>query len=162
MKLERSSGILVHLSCLPSKFGIGDLGPEAYRFIDFLVEIKQKWWQIWPLNPTNCRFPYSSISTFAVNYWFISPDKLFEENLLNENDLKSFDQYEFHDEFVHFQQTKENCETILNEFYDNEKDWIEDFLLFVTIKDKFGNVVWSDWPKEYIVIDIYQLYMNFV
>ena len=60
MELERSSGILVHITSLPSKYGIGDFGAEAYKFIDFLVETKQKLWQILPLSPTNSPSPYSS------------------------------------------------------------------------------------------------------
>ncbi|CAF4882772.1 unnamed protein product, partial [Rotaria sp. Silwood1] len=59
MEIERSSGILVHISSLPSSYGIGDLGPEAYKFIDFLVETRQKIWQILPITPTKFPSPYS-------------------------------------------------------------------------------------------------------
>ncbi|CAF1605646.1 unnamed protein product, partial [Didymodactylos carnosus] len=59
MQLERSSGILLHITSLPSSYGIGDLGPEAYQFIDFLYETKQKLWQILPLTPANSPSPYS-------------------------------------------------------------------------------------------------------
>jgi 4-alpha-glucanotransferase len=61
MELERSSGLLVHVSSLPSSYGIGDFGPDAYKFIDFLVQTKQKLWQILPITPTNSPSPYSSM-----------------------------------------------------------------------------------------------------
>jgi 4-alpha-glucanotransferase len=64
MKLERSSGILLHITSLPSEYGIGDFGPEAFKFIDFLVETKQKLWQMLPLSTTNCPAPYSSNLVF--------------------------------------------------------------------------------------------------
>ena len=90
MLRKRSSGILLHVTSLPSKFGIGDLGPEAYRFADFLVEAGQNYWQVLPLNETNPQAgnsPYSSLSAFAGNTLAISPELLYRDGLLQKKDL---------------------------------------------------------------------------
>ena len=88
MKFERSSGILLHPTSLPGNYGIGDLGEPAYRFVDFLVETKQKLWQVLPLGPTGYGdSPYQCFSTFAGNPLLISLDKLCEEGLLSKQDL---------------------------------------------------------------------------
>ena len=87
---KRGSGILLHITSLPSAYGIGDLGPEAYRFADFLGAAKQRYWQVLPLNPTDPIYgnsPYSSNSAFAGNTLLISPEQLFEEGLLSRGDL---------------------------------------------------------------------------
>ena len=90
MKLARSSGVLCHVTSLPSRFGVGDLGPEAYRFADFLREAKQSRWQVLPLNPTSLGMsnsPYGSDSAFAGDALVISPERLIEEEILTEQDL---------------------------------------------------------------------------
>ena len=87
---KRGSGVLLHITSLPSAYGIGDLGPEACRFADFLGAAKQRYWQVLPLNPTDPIYgnsPYSSISAFAGNTLLISPEQLFEEGLLSRGDL---------------------------------------------------------------------------
>jgi len=87
---KRASGILLHISSLPSIYGIGDFGREAYKFIDFLKNAKQRYWQILPLNPTSlskANSPYASFSAFAGNILFISPELLFEEGFLSRTDL---------------------------------------------------------------------------
>ena len=89
--LKRGSGILLHVTSLPSSYGIGDLGPEAYAFIDFLAKNKQRFWQILPLNPTDQVYgnsPYSSVSAFAGNLLFISPELLVRDGFLCEKDLQ--------------------------------------------------------------------------
>ena len=88
MKFPRSSGILLHPTSLPSPFGIGDLGPEAYRFVDFLHEAGHRIWQVLPLGPTGYGdSPYQSFSAFAGNPLLISPEKLVEHGYLNAADL---------------------------------------------------------------------------
>jgi 4-alpha-glucanotransferase len=90
---RRASGILLHVSSLPSEFGIGDLGPEAYRWVDFLAGAGQSIWQVLPLNPTTAEghnSPYQSASAFAGNPLFISPSLLGEAGLLTEGDLRRF------------------------------------------------------------------------
>ena len=82
---SRGSGILLHITSLPSSCGIGDLGPEAYRFVDFLAETSQKFWQILPLNPTepvHQHSPYASNSAFALNPLLVSPETLVRDGLL--------------------------------------------------------------------------------
>ena len=86
----RASGILQHITALPSPFGIGDMGPGAYRFADFLQCAKQSYWQVLPLNPTDqaCgNSPYSSISAYAGNTLLISPQILIHEGLLSAADV---------------------------------------------------------------------------
>ncbi|MGD2127444.1 MAG: 4-alpha-glucanotransferase, partial [Desulfobacteraceae bacterium] len=79
---RRGSGILLHITSLPSPFGIGDMGPRAYRFVDFLAQTKQRFWQFLPLNPTDLacgNSPYHSISAFAGNPLLVSPELLAQE-----------------------------------------------------------------------------------
>ena len=84
----RTSGILLHISSLPSKYGIGTLGKEAYKFVDYLAQANQHIWQILPLGPTTYGdSPYSSTSSFAFNPYFIDLDMLLEDGLLKEEDL---------------------------------------------------------------------------
>ena len=85
---RRAGGILLHISSLPSSFGIGDLGPAAYQFVDFLVKAKQRYWQILPINPTdgiNGHSPYSSCSAYAGNLLLISPDLLKRDGWIGED-----------------------------------------------------------------------------
>src|SRR5512143_1380326 len=88
---KRGSGILLHITSLPSPYGVGDLGPEAYRFADFLGQTRQRCWQVLPLNPTNPVYgnsPYSSLSAFAGNTLLISPDLLLEEGWLTREEIE--------------------------------------------------------------------------
>ena len=88
MKIERSAGILLHPTSLPGNFGIGDLGPNAYHFIDFLVHSGQTLWQIFPLGPTGYGdSPYQCFSAFAGNPLLISPEFLIKDGLLNESEI---------------------------------------------------------------------------
>lgn len=91
--MRRGSGILLHITSLPSPYGIGDLGPWAYRFVDFLAETKQSYWQILPLTPTDpasSNSPYHSISAFASNPLLISPDVMVRDGFLAKADIKPF------------------------------------------------------------------------
>ena len=89
MKNHRRSGILLHITSLPSRFGIGDIGPEAHRFADFLKQAKQKVWQVLPLNPiTVGDSPYFSPSAFAGNFLLISPEKMVKEGWLQPLDIE--------------------------------------------------------------------------
>ena len=93
---RRGSGILLHITSLPSRYGIGDLGPEAYRFADFLSETKQGFWQILPLNPTDLAHgnsPYHSISAFANNPLLISPELMVRDGLLAPSDVENAPDY---------------------------------------------------------------------
>jgi 4-alpha-glucanotransferase len=88
MKIERKSGILLHITSLPGPYGIGTLGRNAFNFVDFLVKAKQKIWQILPLGPTGYGdSPYQSFSTFAGNPLLIDFEKLVEKGWLNASEL---------------------------------------------------------------------------
>ncbi|HSQ57516.1 MAG TPA: 4-alpha-glucanotransferase, partial [Gemmata sp.] len=89
---HRSSGILLHLTSLPGPFGIGDLGPPAYRWIDALVAAGQKWWQVLPLGPTGFGdSPYHTLSTFAGNPNLLSPELLTSDGLASQKELAACD-----------------------------------------------------------------------
>ncbi len=162
---RRGSGVLLHISSLPSPYGIGDLGPKAYDFADFLATSRQRVWQILPLNPTDLAFdnsPYHSYSAFAFNPLFISPDLLAEESLLDRRDLKGLP--EFPDERVDFRSVRQFKRKTLHSAYENFKkngnmedfekfcienaSWLDDYSLFTVLKSRFGTQSWSEWPPE--------------
>ncbi len=165
MELERSCGILLHITSLPSPFGIGDLGPEAYEFIDFLETSGHKYWQLLPLNPTDAAYnhsPYSSYSAFAGNTLLISPELLEKEGYI---DLQNFDiPTEADPEKVDFQKVSRFKEAVLEATYNSFRDkkekvkkykgfckehasWLNDFSLFKALHQKF-NSPWYSWPDE--------------
>jgi 4-alpha-glucanotransferase len=165
--LDRRSGILLHVSSLPSPYGIGDLGEGAYRFVDFLVKTKQTYWQILPLNPTEPvlgNSPYSSSSTYAVNTLFISPELLIKEGLLKQEDCTSTQSFSedkvsykevaiFKDKILDkaFQQLKYHkniCEEF-RVFREHNSFWLNDYALFVALKIKHQGAMWTDWPAKY-------------
>src|SRR5437588_4319976 len=91
MKLPRASGILLHPTSLPGRYGIGDLGPEAHAFVDFLAETGQRWWQILPLGPTGYgNSPYQSHSSFAGNPFLISPEGQVADGWLTPDDWRDY------------------------------------------------------------------------
>ncbi len=162
---KRGSGILLHLTSLPSSFGIGDLGPGAYGFGEFLAEAKQSYWQILPLNPTApiyANSPYQSASAFACNPLLISPDLLIREDLLTQSDLGSPPEFSadrvnyravqdykrplFYRAFERFQGKKPSPD--YEKFCGEQSFWLSDFSLFMALKSKFKGKVWSDWPPE--------------
>ncbi len=169
--LQRASGVLLHISALPSSFGVGDFGPGAYRFVDFLKDAGQSVWQILPLNPTdsiNGNSPYSSHSAFAGNNLFISPELLVKEKLLLPEDISGHPH--FAKERVEYQKAAEYKETLLRkaflifqkeeswqkqfkEFSDVNGFWLDDYALFLILKEKFRGQVWNQWPYEILKRD---------
>lgn len=160
----RRSGILLHLTSLPSSFGIGDMGPSACRFADFLAESKQSLWQILPLNPTDPIHndsPYSSISAFACNPLLVSPELLVQDDLLLKSHLESaplFPKGKIDYRAVHpykeallerayerFESKNQHPE--YERFCSEQSGWLDDFALFRALKLKFSGQVWSDWPR---------------
>lgn len=141
---NQKSGILLHISSLPSPYGIGDFGPSAYKFVDFLVETKQRFWQVLPFNPTEPVFgnsPYSSISVFAGNPLFISPDLLIEDGLLDKRDVMPLPMFPMvkcdylkvasykHRLFSRaYKNFKGGAE--FEKFCSENSDWLDDFSLF--------------------------------
>ena len=162
---KRGSGILLHITSLPSPYGIGDFGAGAYRFADFLAEANQSFWQILPLNQTCTAYgnsPYSSFSTFAGNTLFISPDLMVEDGILLKSDIE--DHPEFPNERVDYRTVTKYKEEIFRIAFEKNRDslaehhgfnrfcnenlyWLEDYSLFVSIKKHFNNVDWSKWPE---------------
>ena len=165
MKSARKSSILLHITSLPGPYGIGDFGPEAYKFVDFLHETKQKVWQILPLTPTEKCSPYSGISAFAGHPLLISLEKLVENGLLKQEDLILPSTYKFDDHSVKFQSVTKYKSSMFKKAFENfrnsqEKDnysleeflqkknyWLENYVLFMTIKEQENNRPWSEWPQ---------------
>jgi 4-alpha-glucanotransferase len=162
---NRRSGILLHITSLISPFGIGDLGPGAYRFADFLAASGQKLWQVLPLSPTDPiegNSPYSSFSAFAGNPLLISPEHLISDGFLTEDDLDSipafpagrvdypaviaYKQKLLDIAFDRFSQAGDRHE--FDGFSYKNSHWLEDFVLFAALKEHFSGKVWSDWPPE--------------
>jgi 4-alpha-glucanotransferase len=162
---RRGSGILLHITSLPSTYGIGDLGPAAYRFADFLYEAKQGFWQILPINPISLAYgssPYSNPSAFAGNPLLISPESLAQEGFLSTSDIEeppspSTDKVDYYAVTSHknmllnkaFKRFKENGKS--NEFENFCADssyWLEDYSLFAALKKRHERAVWVDWPVD--------------
>jgi 4-alpha-glucanotransferase len=159
----RASGILLHITSLPSSFGIGDLGPEAYRFADFLSESGQTLWQVLPLNPTDPAFgnsPYHSISAFASNPWVLSPESLVTEGVIGGQALQplpnaSQSRVDFTTVVRHRQDLFKVIQDSFRKRQDlsgferfclENKDWLDDYALFVALKAHLGRAVWREWP----------------
>ncbi|WP_346854347.1 4-alpha-glucanotransferase [uncultured Draconibacterium sp.] len=164
---NRKSGILLHITSLPGKEGIGTLGKEAIQFIDFLKETGQKLWQILPLGPVGFgSSPYQCYSAFAGNPMLVDLELLVEQNLLEEEDLAEIP--EFTKKQVDFDKVEEWKYPVLQKAFGNFKDdvfenfrnsyylfldehgwWLNDYALFMSAKQKLGDdVIWSDWEDE--------------
>lgn len=157
----RASGILMHISSLPSKYGIGTFGKEAYDFVDFLEKSGQKYWQILPVGSTSYGdSAYSSFSTFAGNPYFVDLETLCEEGWLTKEECEAVD-WGNDPSNVDYGKLFENRYTILRKAYNREragldltafreenKDWLEDFALFIALKFKFELVSWQEWDED--------------
>ncbi|MFQ6035639.1 MAG: 4-alpha-glucanotransferase [Sedimentisphaerales bacterium] len=160
---ERASGILLHITSLPSKYGIGDFGPEAYRFADFLKKANQTYWQILPLNyttPRTAHSPYSCLSGFAGNPLLISPELLCRRGLLTKSDIKNvpglpqasvdytrvaaYKKRLLQIAFRRFKDAGEPPDFKL--FCTQNSFWLDDFASFVVLRQHFGRRLWNDWP----------------
>jgi 4-alpha-glucanotransferase len=162
---DRGNGVLLHISSLPSSYGIGDLGPEAYKFVDFLSQSGQQYWQILPLNPTGTYLgnsPYTSYSVFAGNALFLSVEFLYQLDLLSKADLESSPA--FAQDRVNYEAVVDWKAKILRRAFHHaesriEKDqdfaafcvknahWLEDFSLFAALKDHYKQIAWYEWPR---------------
>lgn len=161
--MERSCGILLHLSSLPSPYGIGTMGRAAYEFVDFLNKAGQSLWQLLPLGPTSCGdSPYQSFSSFAGNPYFIDLDTLVEDGLLTKGELDGID-WGKNPEFVDYGKIYENRFKVLKiaaergierdkaefeRFVSDNRSWLPDYALFMALKRHFGMKAWFDWPDE--------------
>ena len=165
MKFKRASGILLHPTSLPSRYGIGDIGPQAHAWIDILATCGSTLWQILPLGPTGFGdSPYQCLSAFAGNPYLVSPDMLIAEGLLHANDLTNLppfpqDRVDYgatisfkirllNQAFDHFQyQAPESLKTAFSIFSEKEAHWLSDFAIFMAIKESQGGKPWSEWPS---------------
>ena len=164
MDLPRCSGILLPLFSLPSRFGIGDLGPEAYRFVDFLKESGQRIWQILPLSPTTGRSdhsPYHGTSTFAFNPLLISPELLMEDGLLEKKEIMKVPP--FPDARIDTSAVVRCKKTLLatacrrfrrmpahdgyEQFCQAHSGWLDDYARFTAFKTHFRGATWNRWPE---------------
>lgn len=160
---KRTSGVLLHISSLPSPYGIGDLGPHAYAFVDFLKSTGQTYWQILPINPTdgiNGHSPYSCYSAFAGNPFLISPDLLVMDGFLKASDLKHVPDFEQNVDFVKVGSFKEKIFELAFRnfsktsyrggyelFVNQHQAWLDDFALFYVAKLTFEGECWEQWPQ---------------
>jgi 4-alpha-glucanotransferase len=168
---SRSSGILLHITSLPSRYGIGDLGPSAHRFVDFLSRTEQRIWQILPLGPVGYgASPYSSTSTFAGNPLFISPDRLVDDGWLSQETVEGAPDFPAgrvdYDAVTRFKRQLlrsafERFETDASEddvhrfdaFCTRNDTWLDDYALYATLKEVHDQSAWMDWPSPLALRD---------
>lgn len=157
----KTSGILMSISSLPSNYGIGTLGEEAYKFVDFLVEAKQTYWQILPLGPTSYGdSPYQTFSAFAGNPYFIDLDMLVKEGLLDNSDLINLEnnEDEVNYEYIYnyridllkksFSKFDVNNKEFIS-FVKDSKYWLESYSKFMTLKYMHNGLAWIMWDEKY-------------
>jgi 4-alpha-glucanotransferase len=163
--MKRSSGLLLHPSSLPGPFGIGDLGPQAYRWVDTLAAAKQSWWQILPLGPTGLGdSPYMSFSAFAGNINLLSPELMEKDGLVTSS---AWAGVQFPDGHVDFPKVAAFKSTLLRAAWEGirtgkgtklrsefdvyctkEAAWLDDYALFAAVREKLGFTARTTWPKE--------------
>jgi 4-alpha-glucanotransferase len=163
----RGSGVLLHPTSLPGPFGIGDLGPAAYAWVDTLVRAGQKWWQVLPLGPTGYGdSPYQCFSAFAGNPYLVSPESLVQDGLIVASDLADL---HFPEDRVDFGPVIQFKVTLLQRawerfkagaaaalkpefeaFCDEAGSWLNDYALFMAIKDAHGGVSWLSWETPLV------------
>lgn len=161
--MKRAAGILLPMTSLPSKYGIGCFSKSAYDFVDWLKEAGQTYWQILPLVPTSYGdSPYQSFSTFAGNPYFISLEALIEEGVLTQEECDEVDfgddassiDYEkiYKQRYPLLHKAYERSNISENENYQrfvNENSWwLSDYALFMAVKDRFGGIIWTQWAED--------------
>ena len=162
---ERQSGVLMHISSLPGKYGIGSFGKSAYDFVDFLVRSKQTYWQILPLGTTSYGdSPYQSFSAFAGNTHFLDLDLFVQEGLLNEEELTGNwgEDSTTVDYALIYEKRRPILEKVVQRFLEKEDltdyhrfveekaEWLEPFAEYMAIKESFDMKSWSNWTDEEI------------
>ena len=161
--LERGAGILLPISSLPSPYGIGTMGRDAYDFVDMLKRAGQKYWQVLPIGPTSFGdSPYQSFSAFAGNPYFIDLDTLIEEGLLKKEEVESYKWADSDDEIDYARIYRQRFEVLRKafgraketdgrdyaefmKFLDENEQWIDDYALYMAIKADHNNREWLAW-----------------
>ena len=163
MAKKRKCGVLLPVSSLPSKYGIGCFDKKAYEFVDALKEAGQSYWQILPLGPTSYGdSPYQSFSTFAGNPYFISLEELIKEGVLTKKECESVD-FGTDETSVDYAKLYEGRMILLRKAYERsnvymdsefrrfqeeEAWWLKDYALFMAVKKRFGGIPWSEWAED--------------
>jgi 4-alpha-glucanotransferase len=160
---QRTSGILAHITSLPSPFGIGDIGPSSSAFLQFLHDCGQSYWQCLPVGPTNPIFdnsPYMSTSAFAGSPLLISPELLYRKNLISRTSMENHETFSpYTTEFGKVIPFKTN---LLREAFENfssrgnseyesflqRTSWLDDYALYMTLKNKYAHSSWNQWPDR--------------
>ncbi len=168
MSFERASGILLHPTSLPGPYGIGEIGPAARKFVDTLAEMRQHLWQVLPLGPTSFGdSPYQSPSTFAGNHLLISFDLLVRQKLLAADDLAAFprlpaDRADYGALIpARMAVLRQVCRTFprrasaarkqdFKRFCDKQADWLDDYALFMALKDRHDGRPWIMWEEPLV------------
>jgi len=163
--IERSAGVLLHPTSLPGKYGIGDLGENAFKFIDLLASAGQTLWQVFPLGPTGYGdSPYQCFSAFAGNALLISPQVLVDDGYLNKSDLDDVPGFDpgkidfglvieykhklFNKAFSNFKKNSLKHEKEFKIFCESNQDWLDDYALFMAAKDFHGGNSWTTWNHD--------------
>ena len=161
--MSRGAGILLSITSLPSKYGIGCFSKSAYDFVDWLKEAGQTYWQILPLGPTSYGdSPYQSFSTFAGNPYFISLEALIGEGVLTEEECESADFGEKADDIDYkkiydarypllrkaYERSNISQNPAYQRFVNENSWWLSDYALFMAVKNYFGGVTWTEWPED--------------
>ena len=163
----RAAGVLLHVTSLPSVYGIGDLGPCAFDWIDRLSEAGQRWWQSLPLGPTSYHnSPYQELSSFAGNGLLVSPDSLIEDGLLHPGDTEGHsstaDAVEYQEvislkrrlldaAWSNFRSGRRaDLQTAYDQFRFEQTEWLEDYALFRALKERYGGTAYLEWPKDLV------------
>nr|NQU92908.1 4-alpha-glucanotransferase [Bacteroidota bacterium] len=166
MTSSRSSGILLHPTSLPGKYGIGSLGRQAIEFIDFLEKAGQKLWQVLPMGHTGYGdSPYQCFSIFAGNPILVDPDLLVKDGLLSTQDLQGYDNFptdhvdygwviDFKKQilwkaYMHFIDKPQETQEAFIKFVEANKHWLDDYATFIAIKDHFGGQPWWEWTEDF-------------
>ena len=161
--MNRSSGVLLPIFSLPSNYGIGDMGANAYKFVDLLSKSYQKYWQVLPLNPLEeSNSPYYSISSYAGNPLFISPDDLYEQGLISKSDISEIIVKDFHINYIEVKEYKSSLLKIAFENFNKDRKNIKDlerfifrdeyniyeYAVFKSIKEKTSGLPFTDWDDD--------------
>lgn len=164
---RRRAGVLQHITCLPSCFGIGDLGPEAYRFADFLSEARMEYWQVLPLTQVNYRYdcsPYNCMSAFGGNKYLISPEMMARSGYLTDRDLRDIPSFaKTRVDYPRVIRYKDRLFAKAHErfcsgggrrkayldFCRKNDYWLSDFAIFLALKRHMADRTWAEWPRRF-------------